>query len=121
MTDPASATTYGEFLRAVAERFGDADAVALDDTTVSFREVEHRSAGLARGLLARGVGKGTRVGFIAANGPDWVVWLSALARIGALAVPLSTFSKAGELVRVLRRADVHGLLVQRSFLGQDLV
>src|SRR6266704_3572188 len=97
-TDPASARTVGEFVRAVADRFGDAEAVALDDVSLSFRELEERSAVLGRGLLAQGVGKATRIGFIAGNGPDWVVWLMAIARVGALAVPLSTFVKAAELV-----------------------
>jgi acyl-CoA synthetase (AMP-forming)/AMP-acid ligase II len=121
MNDPAAARTCPEFLRAAAERFGSGEAVVLDEAVLTFEALEQQSAILGRGLLAWGVGKGCRVGFIAGNGPQWVVWWAAITRIGAIAIPLSTFVKADELVRVVRRADLHGLFVQRSFLGQDLV
>ncbi|MBU6266416.1 MAG: acyl--CoA ligase, partial [Sphingomonadales bacterium] len=70
---------------------------------------------------ARGVGKGTRVGFIAGNGPKFALWLAATARIGAVAIPISTMIRANELVRVLRQSDIAGLIVQRHLLGYDYV
>jgi acyl-CoA synthetase (AMP-forming)/AMP-acid ligase II len=120
MNDPAAARTCPDFLRAVTERFGNGEAVVLDDDVLTFAALEQQSSILGRGLLASGVGKGSRIGFIAGNGPQWVVWWAAIIRIGAIAIPLSTFVKADELVRVVRRADLHGLFVQRTFLGQDL-
>ena len=47
--------------------------------------------------------------------------LAAIARIGAVAVPISTMISANELVRVLRQSDVAGLIVQRKLLGNDYV
>jgi acyl-CoA synthetase (AMP-forming)/AMP-acid ligase II len=65
------------------------------------------------------VGKGTRVGILLPNGPDWVLaWLAA-SRIGALVVPLNTFYQARELGFVLRHADVHTLLTAARFLNND--
>ncbi len=77
------------------------------------------SAEYARGLLARGVGKGVRIGFIAGNGPVFAAMFAAIARIGGVAVPISTMIRANELVRVLRQSDVSGLILQRNFLGYD--
>ena len=114
----AAATNFGGFVRAAAAEYGDAIAIrftgeTLPDAAISFRELDESSAELARGLLARGVGKGTRIGFICGNGPQFALNLAAIARIGAVAIPLSTFIKADELVRVLRQSDLHGLIVQR--------
>src|SRR5690606_32291261 len=60
-------------------------------------------------------------GFIFGNGPGFAIALAAIARTGAVAVPISTMLRAGELVRVLRQSDVQGLIVQRTMLGKDLV
>lgn len=123
---PATAKTFPQLIRAAAATYGDALAITLAGDTIpsdamSFRELDDRSAELARGLLARGVGKGSRVGFISGNGPFFATMFAAIGRIGAVAVPISTLIKQNELVRVLRQSDVSGLIVQRTFLGNDYV
>ncbi len=91
----------------------------LGDRQVSYRQAERESAELARGLLAAGIGKGTRVGLLMPNGPDWLLaWLAA-ARIGALVVPINTFYQTRELGWILRHADVHTLLLRDRFLSHD--
>jgi len=121
--DPQAASNFPQMLRAAALAYGDAQAVTLQGEgpaeIVSFAGIERQSAELARGFLARGVGKGSRIGFIYGNGPGFAVVLAAIARIGAVAIPISTMIKANELVRVLRQSDVAGLIVQRRFLGSD--
>ena len=122
--DPSRARTFPELIRAAAAAYGDETAIVLRDASIpdeaaTFRELDEQSALLARGMLARGVGKGTRIGFICANGPRFAIWFAAAARIGAIAVPISTMIRANELVRVLRQSDVHGLYVQREILGKD--
>ena len=86
---------------------------------LGYREADERSRALARGLLAEGVGKGTRVGVLLPNGPEWLLAFLAASRIGALVVPLNTFSQARELGWVLRHADVDRLLTVDAFLGND--
>ena len=126
VADPRAARTFPRFVRAAAEAFGDTLAVTLTgqtlpDEEISFRALDIQSAELARGLIARGIGKGSRIGFIHGNGPAFVRIFAAIARIGAVAVPISTLIKAEELVRVLRQSDIQGLIVQRSLLGHDFV
>jgi acyl-CoA synthetase (AMP-forming)/AMP-acid ligase II len=122
---PGAARTFPELIRSAAASHGDAVAITLETEagreSVTFADLDRQSAALARGLLARGVGKGARVGFIFGNGPGFAIALAAIARIGAVAVPISTMLRAGELVRVLRQSDVQGLIVQRTMLGKDLV
>jgi acyl-CoA synthetase (AMP-forming)/AMP-acid ligase II len=124
--DPRQATSFPQFIRSAAAAFGDELFGRLEggeglEATLTFREVDQRSAELARGLLARGIGKGTRLGFIYGNSPAFVVIFAAIARIGAVAIPISTLIKGNELIRVLRQSDVSGLVVQRELLGNDYV
>ncbi|WP_338673910.1 AMP-binding protein [Streptomyces sp. SCSIO 30461] len=65
---------------------------------------------LARALLARGVGKGDRVGIWAVNCPEWVLTQYATARIGAIMVNINPAYRAHELAYVLNQAGV-GILV----------
>ncbi|MET0179127.1 MAG: class I adenylate-forming enzyme family protein [Novosphingobium sp.] len=125
-SDPRAAKTFPQLVRAAGEAYGDDVAITLTgesipDDSISFREIDRRSAELARGLIARGVGKGTRVGFIFGNSPSFAVTLAAIARIGAIAIPISTMIRLNELVRVLRQSDVSGLILQRKLLGKDYV
>lgn len=111
--------TVPVFIRSLAERHGDKTLIALDEDRLSYAEADARSARLARALLARGAGKGTRIGILMPNGPGWVVaWLAA-TRIGAVAIPLNTFFQARELGWILRHADVDTLLTVSRFLGHD--
>jgi acyl-CoA synthetase (AMP-forming)/AMP-acid ligase II len=88
---------------------------------LSFGEADTRSAVLAGRLMAAGVGKGTRLGILFPNSPEWAVaWLAA-ARIGALTVPLSTFSPGRELAQAMRHADVAAVLSASAFAGEDLI
>jgi acyl-CoA synthetase (AMP-forming)/AMP-acid ligase II len=86
---------------------------------ITYAEADERSADLARTLLALGVVKGTRVGVLAPNGPDFFVAFLAATRIGAVAVPINTFFQAPELGWLLRHADIHTLLTVPSILGKD--
>ena len=121
---PAEAKTFPQLIRAAAAAYGDDPAIVLTADTIpddaaTFRELDERSALIAKGLIARGVGKGHRVGFIWGNGPQFATILAGIARIGAIAIPISTLIKSNELVRVLRQSDVGGLIVQRSLLRND--
>jgi acyl-coenzyme A synthetase/AMP-(fatty) acid ligase len=124
--DPTRATTFPALVRAAAAAYGDDLAITLQGEdgpveTLTFNELERQSAELARGLIARGAGKGSRIGFICGNGPQFLLMLSSISRIGAIAIPISTLIKSNELVRVLRQSDVAGLIVQRHLLGYDYV
>ena len=89
--------------------------------SLTYRQAEEESRELALGLLAAGVGKGTRIGLLMANSPDWIVaWFAAL-RVGALVTGVSTFCKPPELARVLRLADTDTLLMQDNYLRHNYV
>jgi acyl-CoA synthetase (AMP-forming)/AMP-acid ligase II len=116
---PDFTPTMPVMVRTRSERFGARPMILLRDQRISYAEADQRSAKLARGLLASGLGKGSRVGIWLPNGPDWAVAFLAAARIGAVVIPLNTFYKPRELGWVLRHADVEMLLTLPRFLNAD--
>ena len=111
--------TLPALLRERAGQRGDAPFVVCDDARLSYREAERRSAALARGLLAVGAGPGTHVGVLMPNGPTFAVVCLAAMRIGAVAVPFSTFSKAAELRGLVAGADVEVVVSAGRYRSHD--
>lgn len=74
---------------------------------------------MARALLAQGVSKGARVGILMPNGPDFLIALFAIMRIGGVAVLMSTLSRPPELAHMLRATEVDTLLSAKSYLRND--
>ena len=116
---PDFAATSGTLIRTCAQRHGDKVFAVLGDDRLTYTEAESRSATLAKGLLASGAGKGTRVGLLAPNSPEWIVGWLAATRIGCVVALLNTYNKARELGWILRHADVQVLLTVDSHLGHD--
>ncbi|MCH2172804.1 acyl--CoA ligase [Myxococcota bacterium] len=121
MAFPDYEPTIPTFLHHVSEEFGDSPLVVLNGERITYRDSERKSAKLAQSLLAAGIGKGSRVGILMPNGPDFAVAFFAASRIGALVVPINTFFKAPEMAYVLRHADVDTLLMWPELLGNDYV
>src|SRR6185503_17785524 len=90
---PYARATLGELLRHQAARFGDRVALVQESARITYAELERRSAALARGLVASGVGKGSRVALLAPNGIEFAVSFFGIARAGAIAVGINTFYK----------------------------
>jgi len=115
---PDHEATAAGLIREAANRWGDRILVVLDDQRVAYQEVERRSAEMARSLLASGVARGSRLGLLAPNSPDWVVaWLAA-TRIGAVTTLLSTYARPRELGWALGHSGVEVLLTANGHLGR---
>ena len=112
------ATLPGRLSRQAGAR-GNHPLLVCDDDVLTYSDAEARSAVLAKGLLAYGAGKGSRIGLLFPNGPEFAVGFLAATRIGAIAVPLSTFSTAPELRDLLQRSDIEILLATASYRRRD--
>jgi fatty-acyl-CoA synthase len=74
---------------------------------------------LARGLLARGISKGDRVGIWAVNCPEWLLVQYATARIGAVMVNINPAYRTHELAYVLRQSGVRILVASTEYKTSD--
>ncbi len=96
------------------------DTVLLDlfeiDERLTYREFRDRVNQLANGLLAAGVSKGSHVGVMMFNTSSMPVTWFALARLGAVMIPINTSYTARELEFVLRIGDARWLLVDGACL-----
>ena len=112
--------TLGASITRAARLYGDRDFIVLEDRRATFAEVDRASRDLAATMLARGIGKGTRIGLFYTYSVEWVVaWLAA-SRIGALVMPFSTIYAPGELRTVLGLGDVAVLVCGPTLLGRDV-
>lgn len=91
------------------------------DLRFTWSAFNQRVDNMAKGLLAIGVTKGAHVGIWAQNVPDWLTFLYASAKIGAVAVTVNTSYKAHELAFILENSDMHTLCITDGVSGNDYV
>jgi fatty-acyl-CoA synthase len=118
---PLLGETIGENLRRIVERFGQYDAliVRAQDYRATYAELWEQTTRAARGLMARGVQAGDRVGIWAPNRFEWVIIQYATARIGAILVNINPAYKSTELEYVLNQSGISLLLLARAFRQSD--
>ena len=116
-TEPPS--TVPALLRSVAAARGAHAAIATARETVSYDDLERRTARMARALLALGAGKGARIALIAPDGVLWITTFLAGLRIGALMSVVSTLCTPPELAHILRNSDIQIFIGVRGFLRHD--
>jgi acyl-coenzyme A synthetase/AMP-(fatty) acid ligase len=86
--------------------------------SVSFGELEDRSARLAGRLVRLGVQRGDVVMTVMGSTPDWVAGLLAAFRLGAVALPCVTQSRAGDLAQRGRVAAPAVVLTTEEHVGE---
>jgi acyl-CoA synthetase (AMP-forming)/AMP-acid ligase II len=119
LPDVGFTPTMPAFVRDLAERWGTREFVVTSEARLSYIDAEETSRRVAKGLLAGGCGKGSRIGFVFGNTADWVlIWLAA-ARIGAIALPFPTTYRPAELQKGLLFGDVDTLVIGPDLFGKD--
>ena len=91
--------TLGQWLEYWAETTPDKEYIVYSDRDLRFTwsKFNERVDNLAKGLIAIGVKRGSNVGIWATNVPDWLTFLYATAKIGAVLVTVNTNYKQNEL------------------------
>jgi fatty-acyl-CoA synthase len=85
----------------------------------TYAEFDRRVNLLAKGLLAIGIGKGDHVGLWSRNVPDWLTFMFATAKIGAVLVTVNTAYKSHELAYVVEQSDMKALALVDGCKGVD--
>jgi fatty-acyl-CoA synthase len=118
---PLLGQTIDANLRAAVTRFADRDALVdvPSGRRYTYAEVDAAVDELARGLCAKGIAKGDRVGIWAPNCAEWYLVQYATARIGAILVNINPAYRTSELEYVLRQAGVGTLISAPAFKTSD--
>ncbi len=106
-----SERTLGDWLEHWAQTTPDKEYIVYSDRDLRFtwKQFNERVDDMARGLIAIGVTKGTHVGLWAQNVPDWLTFLYACAKIGAVCITVNTNYKQNELEYLCKDSDMHTL------------
>jgi fatty-acyl-CoA synthase len=115
--------TLGELLEKYAIEAPDREFMVYTDRNLRFTysQFNERVDQLAKGLLYIGVVPGDKVGIWANNVPDWLTFMFATAKIGAVLVTINTSYKSTELEYLLQDADIHTLCLVDGFRDSDYV
>lgn len=101
------------------KRFGQDPALAWGSGVWSFADLARESRKRASALRRIGVRRGTHVGLLQPNRPEWLACAFGAWRLGATLVPLNTLYRPTELRHALAHADVEVIIAERSFLRHD--
>ncbi|MFI7599093.1 AMP-binding protein [Actinoplanes sp. NPDC049681] len=118
---PLLGETIGANLARTVAAFGDREALVdvPSGRRWTYREFDAVVDDVARGLLARGIAKGDRVGIWAPNCAEWVIVQYATARIGAILVNVNPAYRTHELDYVVRQSGMRLLVSAAAFKTSD--
>lgn len=105
--------TIGDWLEHWANETPDKEYIVYSDRDLRFtwKQFNKRVDEAALGFLAIGVKKGDHVGIWAQNVPEWLTYMYACAKIGAVYVTVNTNYKQHELEYLVNNSDMHTLCI----------
>ena len=108
----------GDVLRARSRTHRTETFLKFHDGEITYGEVDMMADRVAQGLIEYGVRRGEHVAVMLPNGPEILYAIFALARLGAVAVPVNTAHR-GELLRhVLANSDSRILIIDGAYAGR---
>ncbi len=96
-----------------------ATALVCAQGRFSYADLAARAARVAGALHTAGVRHGDRVGLLLSNRVEWIDLCLAAGAVGAVTVPLSTWSTRSELAFLLQDSSLKLLAVQARFGDRD--
>src|SRR5712691_5742836 len=115
MQDWYEKKTLGALLDEAAIRWSAREALTFEGQRWSFAQLQTEVDRTARALLHLGMQPGDRVALWMPNRPEWLYTFFALAKIGAVVVPINTRFRTSDLAYVLWQSDATTLItVDRS-------
>ena len=108
---PSGRFTAGDLLEQAVQRHGDAPFIRFEDRVCTYVEINQLANRVAHRALARGIGRGSVVGLLMENRPEYLaIWLG-MAKVGAVTALLNTHLHGESLAHSLRAAGCRTLLL----------
>ena len=117
---PVSERTMAHIVADKAAKNGDKPFLHYlpDGRRFSYRDVHLITNRLANGLAARGIAKGDHVAVMMDNCPEQFFAYLAIAKLGAVAVPLNTAARGMLLTYFLTHSDAVAFVAERGYLAR---
>lgn len=115
--------TLGGMLEKWASETPETDFMVYPDRGLRFTyaEFNNRVNDLAKGLIAIGLKPGDKVGIWANNVPDWLTFMFATAKMGAILVTVNTNYKLSELEYLIKNADLQTICIIDGYRDSDYI
>ncbi|MGH6816039.1 MAG: AMP-binding protein [Hyphomicrobiaceae bacterium] len=102
--------TIGEILPYAARRYGDKPALAVGGKRLTFNELESLSNALANGLVGAAIEPGDRVALYGPNSWEWLVAYYAIAKTGAVVIPINVMLTPEEVGYIVRDSGTKAVI-----------
>ena len=106
----------GDLLWRTAARFPSKTAIVYGQLRQTYAELDKLVNRTANALTERGVQKGDRIALLSHNNHSFVVAYFALARLGAISVPINFMLGPTEVAYILGHAGATGMIVEDTLL-----
>ncbi|MFC1983268.1 class I adenylate-forming enzyme family protein [Chloroflexota bacterium] len=108
-----------DFLNIATSICPDKVAIVFEGKRFTFSQLNERANRLANGLAKLGVSKGDRVALLVVNCNQCVETYFAVAKLGAIYIPLNFRAKADEFTYMINTAEANTLLIGERYI--DLI
>ncbi|WP_200816487.1 acyl-CoA synthetase [Salirhabdus sp. Marseille-P4669] len=115
MLQRARRNTLGDLLARTRERFPNKFAIAYKDERLTYAELDDVVNQTAHAFLEAGMKKGDMLTVMSKNSLDFVIVNFALARVGAIMIPINYMLTSGDVEYILKHAKVNGFIASEEY------
>ncbi len=91
-------------------------AIIFQGARYSYQQVLDRVQRLSGALMDLGINHGDRIAILLKNSPQYIISYYAVARIGAVCVPINNFLKGEEIQYILQDCEVSCFITSKEYL-----
>lgn len=96
---------FGDLPALARERYGEREALCYQHQRWNYNEFDAEVDRIARGLIAIGVEPGEHIALWLVNRPEWLFLMYAIAKVGAVLVPLNTRYRTADVAFTVKQSD----------------
>ncbi|WP_084268617.1 acyl-CoA synthetase [Oceanobacillus damuensis] len=115
MVERARRNTLGDLLARTRDRLPDKFAIVYKNKRLTYAELDDLVNQTAQALSTDGMKKGDMVTVMSKNSLDFVLVTFALARIGAVMIPINYMLTQEDIRYILEHAEVTGLIASEEY------
>ena len=110
--------SYAKVLTRWAEVCPDADALRDDEDSITWGELERRTARIAARLIAEGLDRGQAVAILGVSSIAYALVFLGAVRAGGVAAPLTTSASADQLAGMAADSGARHIFIDRAKLSE---
>ncbi|MDR4498070.1 MAG: acyl--CoA ligase [Candidatus Scalindua sp.] len=106
--------TLNEMLRSSVYKYSDETAIIYKDTKLSYQDLQDKVSRFSQGLISLGLRPNDKIAIMLSNCPEFFISFFAVARIGAIIVPLNIHFKENEIELYISDFRVKAIITDGS-------